>query len=801
MSDDAVELPSDGHTAVVHRGRIVVYGGMRESKGKSGDVWVLEPRTGALDYIVPQGDVPRGRHYHTAHVFEDQMYVVHGLSGTQSSAPELLMPVLNLSTFVWSSVRTTGDFPPVLFNHASVLVDNVIYIIGGYDEHSIDHASALYSLNLDDLTWRHIAATNAPDPLWGHVLCASGTDLIMHGGVNMNDDKESSAVWVFSLREKTWTKHDAATSSSASSQGQRTAAIANYAFEPTNTQRQLRLRVGDLIDITATGEVSNGVKGWLKGIIRGRAEEGEGWFPENHVRILSSGPAPYQRTFHSAAMTDANKLCIWGGEEEKARKFDDAWTYNIQKRRWKEVAKNGLRPPASNGQPMVWHSGVGYIPMLQRRELWQLDTSRGWTKLAIREMYSGSGNLRGSPAYGADPMTPTSVVPAHHPPPSPSQSSSVQNLSQILYGQAEREREHSNAHSPQVTASPGQLSSHTTYPHLTQQTSSPQRNHSNTTVNGVTITPASGGNVINIDRSASSHRGDAPVVVYVMGGGGGGSVGVPQSQMLSYGQHHPSTYSEHSPQVAPYAAAGSAAGLASVPSEPLREPAKFRVSSRQRTSSPHGHIPTTQRASNVPHEDDRITDIPIGSPARRPQSEAREEKVASPQARSPTPPPAPAATTASGRAASPQQTSLSSRPAAPLSQPAGAGARARGASMATGVREGSTATTPLVSAAGTAGTAGTQRDRAGSSSPQMRQESLHGGGVGVGGGGGGGSGGVGGPLTATPSVLTQCPAQAATPPRPLIPVQGRPHSPPRSTPSTHGLYDLSLVWHSFGDGK
>ena len=862
-----LELPVEGHSAVCWRDRVVVYGGKKGDGVKCSDVWLLNPNDGVCDYLPPQGTVPRGHAGHSAHIFENVMYVVNGL--TEGEDPEAApgpraLPVFDLTTLTWGTAPTKGDGPRCSGkNHASALVDNIIYVFGGWTHENHPYGSdmaTLFALNLDNLTWRRMPTQKEPAILWGHSMVACGKNLMVFGGVDTSDQIESDVTWVYSLKAETWTSYtsappagagDAADTQSVAGGGRVVRAL--YRFTATADKLHVALEPGDTLEVLPCT-----LTGWMKG--RHLKDGTTGYFPTNYVEEVDRSPsrvssqatvsvkdhkavaAPSRRCFHASVALDGGKaFLIWGGEvgHEKVTRLHDTWRYDVRKGKWKQVGKRGQQPPALACHPMVYFNQTAFVPMMHERQLWALDVHAGWVNQALSPIYSRRG---GSPGRPTDPATPASPIHTERvvagQPPSPSHSSStIHNITQqyfpqdhISTQQSQAQATHASTHGPSTPATAA-LQSHHSLPQAPQSapnTPGAQFHQSQQSMPGshgpISILPTPGGNVINIDKGT----GQQPVVVYVMPGQGGhpslGPSMMPYQQ-LSQQQQPPQALpmgaAPLAPEVAPYASGPGR--LASVPSEPLREPARARVGSRQRTASPHIHTPSGDRARAVPYEgpSPSAAAATAHSPQRQasrsgatvePPSDAATahnqqgtppqspSAVGSPPQHSPPPnhprntpqPPTPeknsppaAAAAAGGKAGVAFPVSAPAHvPAEPAPQASPSTPRATAPGAPPQGRQAVAATAPASAVPFSAPVAAPHEPER-SASPQdderLPSRAAH------------HQPGPPGTLTASKSVLMPCPDHAATPPRPLIPLAGRPHSPPRSTGATHGLIDPAAV--------
>ncbi|KAJ9465181.1 Actin-fragmin kinase [Diplonema papillatum] len=419
--------PTAGYTAVVYENQVVVFGGKRESGTISNDVWTIDADDLTVHLVPSRGDPPPGRCYHSAHVHRGAMFVIHGITERGPSDPTFI-PSFQLSTGQWSLPRARGDIPTARCNHASSAYNSVVYVLGGYvmGEQTIVDPRCMFALNLDNLVWSRVEGATGPVPgaLWGHSLNTCGSYLVAFGGVDpKDDDVETDQLWFYSFARNRWMSlagkfSELRTSSrmslaSSAFEGRepkdeaRPQAVAVADFHPNNTM-QMRLAVGDAVSLLPAREVH---PGWVYGCKRDDPAT-RGYFPEAFIRSAEGAgdsasvstparspmttssigrqkpaPAPEPRLAHASCVANAGKcLVVWGGEhgDNPAIKYDDAWVFNVNKGKWKQVGRVGTAPPKLPGQqPMVTCRGLGVVPMLARGEVYVLDPVEGWSTQTV----------------------------------------------------------------------------------------------------------------------------------------------------------------------------------------------------------------------------------------------------------------------------------------------------------------------------------------------------------------------------------------------------------------------------------
>lgn len=202
-----IVAPRLGHTAVVYKDAMIVYGGQNlHSPVIYDDVLRLDLvawRWSLLQRAPPFPDGPGARRLHCAHVVGDCMYALLGSPGQTGEAP---VWSLDLITGLWrnvgpASTATTDtatineagmlvlrDVPPPLCGCCSALCGDHVYVFGGFlaatvglvddTQLPLSYTQRLYAFNVRCSTWRLVRPAS-PFPRPPRRYAAS---MAVHGG-------------------------------------------------------------------------------------------------------------------------------------------------------------------------------------------------------------------------------------------------------------------------------------------------------------------------------------------------------------------------------------------------------------------------------------------------------------------------------------------------------------------------------------------------------------------------------------------------------------------------------------------
>eukprot|EP01064_Diplonema_japonicum_P015417 TRINITY_DN2314_c0_g1_i1.p1 TRINITY_DN2314_c0_g1~~TRINITY_DN2314_c0_g1_i1.p1 ORF type:complete len:430 (+),score=66.43 TRINITY_DN2314_c0_g1_i1:79-1290(+) len=127
-----------GHTAIVHNGKMYIFGGVsnQETDNWLNDMWALDLSTYTWEAIVYSNifQIPEGRKGHTAVVLRDSMIVFGGGQDDRTLQNDLWE--FNLKTSTWSEHVVTGFSPSARMYHVAVVIPGEKMIVFGGRAHT-----------------------------------------------------------------------------------------------------------------------------------------------------------------------------------------------------------------------------------------------------------------------------------------------------------------------------------------------------------------------------------------------------------------------------------------------------------------------------------------------------------------------------------------------------------------------------------------------------------------------------------------------------------------------------------------
>ncbi|XP_038045221.1 uncharacterized protein LOC119719803 [Patiria miniata] len=158
-----------GHTAVAWRGGMHVYGGYVDLKGSSNELWTLdfETRWWHLSVDAQGENSPSPRHWHSAVVYESNMWVYGGLNNLQ---PLRDLWRWNFESRQWTRIRGRQS-PGFLHGHSAVRMADSMMVFGGEDSEG-EYRNELWKFHFASSSW-HTATPNrriTPTSCTRHVM-------------------------------------------------------------------------------------------------------------------------------------------------------------------------------------------------------------------------------------------------------------------------------------------------------------------------------------------------------------------------------------------------------------------------------------------------------------------------------------------------------------------------------------------------------------------------------------------------------------------------------------------------------
>lgn len=136
--------------------------------------WTLVPCQSNLE------DVPFQRYGHTVVAYGDYAYLWGGRN--DDGACNILYR-FDTNTMTWSRPAVTGAIPGARDGHSACVMENRMYVFGGYEEQADRFSQDVHMLDFDTMQWQYVYTRGLP-PQWRdfHSATALGTRMYIWGG-------------------------------------------------------------------------------------------------------------------------------------------------------------------------------------------------------------------------------------------------------------------------------------------------------------------------------------------------------------------------------------------------------------------------------------------------------------------------------------------------------------------------------------------------------------------------------------------------------------------------------------------
>lgn len=108
----------------------------------------------------------------------------------------------------WVVPKTTGSTPHPVDGHSSCIINDVMYVFGGFENFSVEYSSEVHTLDLMTLKWSYLKTTGIPPtPRDFHSATAIGTRMYVFGGrssIGMDDAVYSPRIHYLETTTNQW---------------------------------------------------------------------------------------------------------------------------------------------------------------------------------------------------------------------------------------------------------------------------------------------------------------------------------------------------------------------------------------------------------------------------------------------------------------------------------------------------------------------------------------------------------------------------------------------------------------------
>ncbi|XP_022917676.2 host cell factor 2-like [Onthophagus taurus] len=197
------------HSAVAYKDNIYVFGGeVGFSAGTETPLWCYDVKNNSWKKLRPRKGVntPKGRRGHSALVHRGTMLIYGGYQDLKGSCGELW--AYYFATESWhlvsrSKTKPTGEgYPPPRHKHSAVIHEDAMWIYGGMTD--LQERGDLWRWDVTTGAWSTYRSKINPGPLHSHAACKLPTGMVIFGGER--EGHATNDVWKFNFTTELWEK-------------------------------------------------------------------------------------------------------------------------------------------------------------------------------------------------------------------------------------------------------------------------------------------------------------------------------------------------------------------------------------------------------------------------------------------------------------------------------------------------------------------------------------------------------------------------------------------------------------------
>ncbi|XP_014272328.1 uncharacterized protein [Halyomorpha halys] len=189
------------HTAVSYKDSIYVFGGeIGFSACNEAPLWVYNIKNNSWKKVrsCKAATVPKGRRGHTALVHRSTMIIYGGYQDLRGSSSELW--VFHFESESWHLISNGKSSAPARHKHSMVIHDGSIWIYGGMTD--LQEKSELWKFDTVRKSWTQVKSKMNPGALHSHAVCKLPSSMLIFGGER--GGQPNNELWRFHFATETW---------------------------------------------------------------------------------------------------------------------------------------------------------------------------------------------------------------------------------------------------------------------------------------------------------------------------------------------------------------------------------------------------------------------------------------------------------------------------------------------------------------------------------------------------------------------------------------------------------------------
>ncbi|KAL0268994.1 UNVERIFIED_CONTAM: hypothetical protein PYX00_010748 [Menopon gallinae] len=181
-----------GHTALVYKGSMLIYGGYQDLRGSSNELWAFHFETESWHLLSPTCSSgaalrPSGRHKHSAVLHDDAMWIYGGMTDLQERNDFWRWDTMSK---VWTNIKTKTN-PGFLHSHAACKLPSSMLIFGG--ETNGQPSSEIWRFHFGTELWEKLQFTGTKPQPRAEGVALSVSELVLQDKPDGNNSSTTTA--------------------------------------------------------------------------------------------------------------------------------------------------------------------------------------------------------------------------------------------------------------------------------------------------------------------------------------------------------------------------------------------------------------------------------------------------------------------------------------------------------------------------------------------------------------------------------------------------------------------------------
>lgn len=185
-----------GHTALVHRGHMLIYGGYQDLRGSCSELWAFHFETESWHLVssIPPGRsnnadyYPAARHKHSAVIHDDSMWIYGGMTDLQARCD---LWRWDITSSTWTCVKQAKINPGPLHSHSACRLPSGMLVFGG--ETNGQMLNDLWKFNFSTEIWEKVIIPGTKPQPRAESIAFAVSELALNGPHTTPNSLETKA--------------------------------------------------------------------------------------------------------------------------------------------------------------------------------------------------------------------------------------------------------------------------------------------------------------------------------------------------------------------------------------------------------------------------------------------------------------------------------------------------------------------------------------------------------------------------------------------------------------------------------